>query len=81
MVCPIKPLHFQLGIAMSIMETLLICSSVFALLAVTFGSIEMKPSDPIGKALNQHLKQTRRWGQYALCISTGVVFAWAGFPA
>ena len=51
---------------MSIMETLLICSSVFALLAVTFGSIEMKSSDPIGKALNQHLKQTRRWGQYAL---------------
>jgi len=66
---------------MSIVETLLICSSVVALLAVTFGSIEMKPSDPIGKELNQHLKQTRRWGQYALCISTGVVFAWAGFPA
>ena len=42
---------------MSIMETLLICSSVFALLAVTFGSIEMKPSDPIGKALNQHLSR------------------------
>jgi hypothetical protein len=41
----------------------------------------MKPSDPIGKELNHHLKQTRRWGQYALCISTGVVFAWAGFPA
>jgi len=66
---------------MSIVETLLICSSVFALLAVTFGSIEMEPSDPIGKALSQHLRQTRRWGQYALCISTGVVFAWAGFPA
>nr|NDG09000.1 hypothetical protein [Oxalobacteraceae bacterium] len=66
---------------MSIVEDLLICSSVFALLAVTFGSIEIKTSDPTGEDLDQHLKQTRRWGQYALCISTGVVFAWAGFPA